>query len=433
MSRLGAILNFGWVAAPKAVGGVCLVLLNVHLISRMTRDNYAIYSLCLALLTLLSEGLFGAAVDMAVLKLSPLHLMDRPELSLAIERTALRFKLLVVGGLSLVMWLYSEPLSKFLFHQSGNAYLLGVVALAACCSIVLTSLLAHLQIRGQFYRYGWLDWLQMSAKYVGIAFVLWISPPYFSSIPPAGVLVWFAIAPALSVLCFGCWVGTSIFLRAADSKHWRSLLISQGKWMLVTLIVSMLVSKLDVFLLTSFSTMDEVAIYSGGQTLASIPLMLGTYLAIVLNPKVMPYGKAGRFFPLLRDVQLSLLCFGILVYAVVFTFREPITNRLLPDSFVGSQNVFLVLLPMTLAGMMSYPLTIAFLMYVRPRMLISMECLLLLPTLIAYCIAIPRYGALGAAVVTAVAGIVKSIIAQGAAFYWGQKSPLELGFPDASE
>lgn len=427
MSRLGAMLGFAWVASPKAMGGACLVLLNVHLISRMSREDYAVYSLCLTMLALLADGLFGAAMDMAVLKLSPLHLQDLPDTSLAIERTALRFKLAVVGSLSLLLLVGSVPLGEFLFHQAGYSYLIVIVALAACCSVALASFLVHLQIRGLFFQYGLLDWLQMATRYAGIACVLLIYFPNSVPVPPAGILLWFAAAPAIAIVGFGFWIGTSLFRPPIDGAQWRVTLIHQGKWMLATLVVSTLIAKLDVFMLTWLSSIDEVALYFGGQTLASIPIMLGTYLAIVLNPKVMPYCKAGKFFPLLRDVQLSLVLFGIAAYSLVYLFREPITTHVLPADFARSRDVFLVLLPMTLAGMISYPLTIAFLMYVRPHMLLQMECLILLPTVIGYAIAIPHYGAIGAAVVSATAGIVKTIIAQCAAFYWSHKSLQELG------
>jgi hypothetical protein len=58
--------------------------------------------------------------------------------------------------------------------------------------------------------------------------------------------------------------------------------------------------------------------------------------------------------------------------------------------------------------------------------LIRMECWILPFTLCAYVWIVPHYGAWGAAVVTASAGVIKTVVAQWIALRWAFNGPGDL-------
>ncbi len=428
MKSFRSTIDFVCVAAPKVVGGVCLVALNVSLMKWIGPDAYGIYSICLAALSLLSEGLFGAAIDMGVIRLAPIHLASNPIRALQIEQAALKLKLWIVGGLSLVLMLASIPLSKLLFHSDGDWYLIVLTCAAALGVLCFSSALLHFQIRGRFLRYGLLDAIQILIKFGGIAILVYCANRTNQPVRLGYVLIWFAVAPIFA--CGVFYFVSEISLRTLPGEvghRSRRELFEYAKWFFCTLVVSSVIARIDIFALTALGSIDEVGLYAAGQTIASIPILLGTYLGVILSPKVMPYCRDGSFLPLLCRVQLVLGVLSVLGYAIVLYRGQYIADLLLPTSFAPSSRIIFILLPATLAGMTSFPLTVSFLMFVRPRFLVTVDLILLPFLLLAFALAIPRHGAIGAAAVTTAFGILKTCLAQTAAFRLATKSPSELG------
>jgi hypothetical protein len=466
MKRIQSFIDFAMVAAPKVASGAFLIVLNIWLLRRLSPESYGTYTLCLAMIALLSEGLFGAALDMAAMRQSSLWYQENPERAIGVERAAVRLKIQVIGLLSGILFVFASPLGQALFHRNGTEPLFFLVSAAALGGLLLASALLHLQVRGRFWQYGSLDSLNGLIKFGGITLVLALHRPVSGEIDPSQLLLWFAVGPAVASLVFcltidsGLWAspksvvsenspqvnasevkdsGLSQKIYDAANRLWRSshpeyrgLLLDQAKWIFATLLISALVAKLDILLLAWMGSTQELGVYAGGQTISSIPILIGSYMGIVLNPKVMPACRNGNFFSLLRNVQLPLFAGCLVTYIIVFIFREHIRDDILPERFRASADIILILLPCTLASMTSYPLAITFLMFVSPRLLIYLECSMLVPLVLAYAVAIPCFGSWGAAVVTSVAGLIKTCVAQVAAFNLAQKSRIVPGLAVAS-
>lgn len=421
---LRSAIDLIFVAAPKLMGGISLVVINILLMKQVGVESFGAYSICLVLMGLLSEGLCGAAIDLGVMRMAPLYALTDPEKAQRFESAGLRLKLQIVGALSLVLLLASYPLKHYLFHGYSGWWLIPQVTIAALAITILTSALLHLQIRGRFATYGLVDATQMGVKFGGIGLLLFITQAQGTSPSVESVLCWFAIGPvvALGICAFKItWNEAPVH----PTNHPREELLRVVKWYLITLLLTSLTSKADTFLLSLLTGLNEVGVFSGALTISSIPLMLGSYLGIIFSPKVMPHCKAGTFKQLLTELQLALLLSSVAIYAIIFFYRAYLTEFLLPVAFRPSATLILILLPATLAGMTSYPLAVTFLMFVSPRFFLWLECILLPPFAIAYVIMITNYGALGAAIVTAILGITKTVIAQVMAFRWSQRPIIE--------
>jgi len=182
-----------------------------------------------------------------------------------------------------------------------------------------------------------------------------------------------------------------------------------------------LVSRLDIFLLSKWSTLSEVGIFSGGQVIAWVPVLIGTYLAVVLTPRIMPLAREGRFNAFYRKFQPPLLGACVLGYLLSLAAIPLIGPRLLPRSFMRSMPVISVLLPGALAGLATFPLTLSFVMFVRPKFLFFMDCISLPILMLLFFCVIPRYGAVGAAWVTSAANMIRAMVAQWMAWQWAQE------------
>jgi O-antigen/teichoic acid export membrane protein len=87
-----------------------------------------------------------------------------------------------------------------------------------------------------------------------------------------------------------------------------------------------------------------------------------------------------------------------------------IRQYVLPERYARSTGVFAILLPGALASTVSFPLSIAFVMFVRPSFLFKLELIILPITVVFYLMIIDPFGAVGAAWVTTVTRLVKAVI-----------------------
>lgn len=283
--------------------------------------------------------------------------------------------------------------------------------------LMLRSALVHLQVESKFALYGGLDLLHNVLKFGGIALLLWSA-----QVSPGAVLALFVFAPVSVCLLSLATVDRDMLRCVPSPPRVLRELLDVVKWSLLTFSFGAAISRLDIFLLSMRSTMAEVGLFSGGQVFAIIPEFLGTYLGVVLHPRIMPYCHSGQFFAFFRRFQLaSLACCGLL-YLLAVLSAETIAPYVLPTAFAPSAKLFLILLPGALAGLVTFPLTIAFLMFVRPKFLFTMDCLAAPVIIGLYLYAIQHHGALGAAWVTSASRCLRAAVAQVVAWRWARRT-----------
>jgi len=205
------------------------------------------------------------------------------------------------------------------------------------------------------------------------------------------------------------------FSRAIAGEIWR-----YGKWFLITFGLAAFISRLDILLLARWRSLAEVGIFSAGQTIAWVPQLIGTYLAVLFTPRIMPLVKAGRFYNFFRKFQPALLIGCALTYAIFLFLAPSAGHKLLPSKYKQSLGIIQLLLPGAFSGLATFPLTIGFIMFLRPKFLFVMDCAALPILLVLYYWAIGSYGAPGAALVTTAANLSRAAIAQVMAWKWAR-------------
>ena len=403
------------IAAPKVMAGVSTFAINLALMRRFSVVQFGILMLCSTVI-LLSDTILGSSLDLAVLRLAPLeHGRDEP-LCLAIQKTGIFLKagvgLLYCLAIAVCAW------SSGLLREAGASELLIATCVAVLTLLLLRSAQVHAQIARRFYLYGLLDSLQLIVEFGGISALILLGRAnlprvlfLFALGPLSGFALWRAIAGRE---LFSAFSGTYSDLAA---KLWR-----YGRWFLLTFGLANLLSRLDIFLLSKWSTLNEVGIFSAGQFIAWVPVLVGTYLAVVLTPRIMPLTRDGRFNAFYRKFQPALLGLCLLGYLVSFVAIPLVGPRLLPRAFARSMPIISVLLPGALAGFATFPLTLSFIMFVRPKFFFFMDCVSFPLLVLAFYYMIPRYGALGAAWITSTANLTRAAVAQWMAWQWSSES-----------
>jgi len=396
--------EFLWIAFPKGFAGVGAILLNFVILGCLGTEAMGAYSLCMAGI-LLADGVFGSAFDVAVLKLATLARKSDPDKSYNLERSAFLLKLAMVLCASLVVFCFSRPISLLFFHNDSSINLIMSGCLAAVGLLSMRSIQAHLQIDQRFAEYGGLDFAHSCLRFGGIGLVLWLLPPN----PTALILV---VASAALIVFFvsATTIGQKMFHSAPGLGKASWELTEFVRWSLLTSGIGTLGRQVDVFLLSSRTDLAEVGIFSGGMIFSVIPDMFGMYLCVILSPRIMRYLQEGTFFQFFRRVQQALLVGAVVALVFGLLGVEFVRQYLLPSQYERSAYVLAILWPGSLAVMVSFPLAITFIMFVRPTFLFKLELIILPLTVIFYLVAIDRYGAIGAAWVTTISRLLKSII-----------------------
>jgi len=395
--------DFLCIALPKIAGGALVFGLNLVLLSYFGVEQYGVYGLCMAGI-LLADAVLGGAFDLAVLRFGQASTAaDARDDSTAIERAALRLKLGAAAALGIALIAFSWWSSSS--HDAWH--LVALSCLVVLAMLALRSVLVHLQLRQRFIVYGAIDLLHIGAKFGAIAILLAVTSP---GVP--WLLILLATGPLMAALVGAGIAGRHLFdLQAVPWRRYRDLL-DLTKWYLATVALGAFIGRADILALGLLGTLGQAGTFSSGQVIASIPELLGNYLAVVLTPRIIPYARSGELRRLFTMVQVALLVAGLVGYGLALVIWADTMPMVLPPRHLPAAQIALILLPGTLAAMITVPLALPIVMLWRKTMILRMDCIVAPVLLIAYAIVIPRHGASGAAWVTCAGCLVRSAIVQ---------------------
>lgn len=384
------LLEVAFVAAPKFLTGALTVALNAALLRYLGPSEYGVFALCAAAIVLF-DSIVGAAVDNSMFKLVQAERHLGAAHGLAIQRSALAVKaLLWVAGCA-VVGAFAGEVSRRWFHQEGREGLMGLVLLAAGCVLVFRSLLAHWQMRERFLAYGGIDLTHTFLKFGSIAALLAMA----GRAEVETLVGLLALAPAVVVA--GAFVaGAFPLLPLRPDGAGMRRVAGEARWFLLTYGLSVVLSRLDLFLLAALSTIEEVGIYSGGQVFAVIPEMVGSLLSVVFVPRIYAFWRAGRLAAHGRTLALAGIALAAAVMGAAWLAR-PALAAIFPPAFQSSLAVFLILLPGYLGSMVAFPLVIPFLMFASPRAIFVLDVVTLPAVVALYAWLISTHGAVGMA------------------------------------
>lgn len=406
------LLQMACVTIPKGLGGVLTIVLNGVLLARMTPAEFGVYSVCLTLV-ILAEAVLGTAIDMSAVKIASAYSRCDMQRVVAVEQWAIIVKLGVSALTLSTLLAFAASASQALFHRH-DPILLALTLSVAAGVLMMRSLSTHLQLRQRFGAYASLELLAQALRVCGIAAVLmWFDPS-------AEMLIWAALAGTLLSLIGG------LQITQLRWQHW-CLEWSDGKeflrtlrWMLATIAFSSLLSRIDLLLLTRWSSIEQVGVFAAAQLFALIPEMLGLWLTVVFSPRVVPARADGTLLRLMARVQICLGAFALVVGFGAWILLQSGAIGL-PASYGQSTEVLMPLLIGALTGMLALPVTMPYLLFTRPRFTLAFDLLSLPLLVLVYHWAISESGAVGAAWVSGGTRIIKAVVLQASAWWWARQ------------
>lgn len=403
--------DFLIVGTAKLLNGAASFFIRVYTVRFLDPVAYGVLSLGLNCL-MLFDALVGSALDVGTMALLTSGKPCDTAGVQPIEKASIRLKLAMGLTLMMLLGMSGEWLGQQFLHGPGGRDFFLNLAVGGTCILLVRSAQLYFQARMRFVVFAAIDIMHSSLRILFVGLVLWLE-----SAPATKILACYAAAAAVVAAVFFIYGNVAAGWRKV-SPSWsdgRAVLRSSAPVM-ASVGVSSIVSRLDVLLLALRGTPVQLGLYSAALTIATIPEIIGAYLSPVMLPRILPAYRAGAFRPLYR--RFHLITFALLgaVLAVAFVAGKPLLGLFLPLKYQPSISMVLILIPGTLAVASFLPLTLNFLLMVRPRTFLIVDSVAIPILAACYYILTPVHGALAAAWITVVHRFVKSAIVQSRAY-----------------
>jgi O-antigen/teichoic acid export membrane protein len=400
------------VGASKLLGGVTLVGLNVWIARTLPPAEYGMFAFGVSTILLL-DGALGAAIDLAVLKSAAASAEPA-----SYERGGLVLKALALGAAGVVAAIAGDAFGWLAFDAPGGRALFLLTVTAAGGLLLLRSAQTHCQLTAAFGRFGTFDVAHTSLRVALVCAVIGLGV----ASPIVVIACYAAAAVAAGAVAVARTIGAPSASALADTARlgelWRFVRMAGA-----TFAVGAVVGRLDLLALAVAGTPHDLGVYSAALALATVPELLGTYLAPAFTPRAVAYRDDVRFEGMFKRTQGALIAVAACVLAAGWLFAGPLVSTALPESYAGSIPLLPVLLVAGLAAFVTFPLALNFVMCASPRTFLLMDGLTAPALLAAYLVAAKFSGAFGVACVTAASRAGKATYIQAVAARLAAGSP----------
>ncbi len=399
------------VGTAMLLNGAVSFFIRLYTVRFLDPAEYGALSLGLNCL-LMFDALAGSALDLGTMGLLTGGKRCDTLRIQPVEKAAIRLKLGLGGAVAAFFALAGEWLGYGFLHAAGGRAFFMLVTAAGAGILLVRSAQLYFQARLRFRVFGAID-----LTHAGLRLTLVCAVLYSGAASALAILGCYALAAAGVIAAF--------FVYGYRAAEWgkvraavpdvRAVLRSSAPIM-TSLSVSSVVSRLDVFMLALFSSPTELGLYGAALTVATIPEILGSYLAPVFLPSILPACKAGTFVAFFKRFHAIAYAAVGMMLAGALVAGKPAMALFLPARYTPSIGLVLVLLPGTLAAASFFPLTLNFLMLTRPRTFLLVDGIAAPLLVAAYFLLLPAYGALAAAWIGCVHRAAKAVVVQSRAY-----------------
>lgn len=323
---------------------------------------------------------------------------------------ALKRKVINLAIVFIVLIIGARPIAAYLLHDEDLFFCIYIVIVTCAFSLFITALRSVLQGRLQFKKY-FISVTVWSVVWCGsILFIETIDKlTFFSSILAS------AISGIVNLLLCIYLVDLNInqlkIFRNIDECTRRSF-NNFGYWMLLWALFSVLQSKLDVFMLATFTSSEEVSYYDIATKVIKPILMIVSSYAQVLNPQFASIPRA-RLRKKMNEIIRIILLFSIGIIGCIF-----LVGPVIHIVFGHKYDMSIFPARLLFIAIIFYIWTVPFnsVLYALNKVYIFTLAAFggLIVTAIGDYLLLKNYGAIGAAVTYIVAQVVGLVVAIGA-------------------
>jgi len=366
-------------------------VIAIILIRGLSKFDYGLYTNFIAVMGLIT-GVIGSTLNYITVRNGAEYISIHKKVPSRIYGTNFLFQILLSVFLLIIITPNSLELSRFFFGSNlySKAILLG--GIAAVGFILIETARTMFQTSEKFKKYGILKIIKQLALLIGI-FLLWkINKLDFQSV----AFLWAGILFVLGT-------GLFFFVRKWVSFSFRIEQIKEflggASWLLVYFIFLDLLSRLGVFMLSKFRSVEEVAVYGVAFRYYSLMLLLLGSINAVFLPKLSKIEyrdteKQKKFTD--RWVRLSSLT--IIPIGILAVCSKPLMNFLNGPGYTDSVFLFQLFCISMVISLMFSPIANILIARKEYSFLAVLGFVALVLNFIGNYLFIPVYGAIGATI-----------------------------------
>jgi len=354
----------------------------------------------------------GDPLDLDVVRRVPPILAADPHRAVQAWRAAQQIRTGLAAAVFALAVLLAVPIARVFLHDREWSTAVVLAGGAAAFEFVYRGYLADCQSRERFDRLLLLEGALQGFRIVSVT-ALWIGGALTASS--------FLAAYLLSALCV-CLMAYVLsdaarrrlrtFSAEASLETWRYV-----RWVAPALMVSAVVERLDIFLLTSLRGPAEAGFYGALMPLLLVPEMVMGFAMVVLQPRVADLAKHGGGLELWSSVCRLTVPLSAVASLVVFLFAEPLIRMTIGPAYLQSVPVFKLLFVAVMCWFAVVPVALSFVVMMQPRATLVICLFQAVVVGTAGFLLIPAYGATGAAVSVFVMRLLTGVVICGAAYH----------------
>lgn len=325
---------------------------------------------------------------------------------------SIRRKLFNLVIVFIVLVLFAKPIAAYWLHDSSKYHYIYLIILTCAFSLLVSALRAVLQGRLEFKRYFISVVIWNAVWACTIVIMVLINKLTVASSIIAGIISGIVnLFLCINLVELDC--KKVIYTKKIDTAI-KKKFNNFGNWMLLWALFAILQSKLDVFMLASFTTTEQVSYYDIASKVVKPILMVISAYAQVLNPQFASISETGLKDKIRTVAKFVGLVSGLIIIAIIavrpaikIIFGNKYDNSILPAQMLLFAIIFYI---------WTVPFNSALYALNKPYVFTLAALIGLIVTAVGDFLLLGKYGVIGAASTYIAAQIVGLIVAGGAYF-----------------
>lgn len=363
-------------------------LFTILLFRNLSLSDFGYFSALMSFL-LLTTDLADLGIGSSLSSFLPPMELTKERL-LSFLHTAFNLQLFIILAVGLPIFIFSDNLSRLLFHSKDYTLLLRITDIGIITTITVNFAINALTARQKFQKAAVIGVLSGALR---LLFLLTLI--YFTAVNLQNTVLMQTLAQGI-LLIAAFWFLKIKFLKVKTEKRDMKILFNFAIFLGIARGLTAIASRLDVLMLISLKNATEAGIYSTAAKVISIyPLLAGSFSA-VLAPRIAHIGSHGELSLFLKKAILATAGL-MLTTLVMIIIAYPFITVLFGQKAAPAVEVFRWLLVSMIFFVASIPpVTLSIYYLKKPHILTVNSILQLLIVFIGNLYFIPRYSRLGA-------------------------------------
>ncbi len=394
----------GVVFAGNIISTVLSIVATILIARNLGPVNYGVLAIYLSIYTTIL-GLTDFGLGTTAVKLISSNLEKNPHKANTFMKMIIAMELVAGVVVALVGLIFSASIANAL----GGEHLLFPVRMAFLASVFASTgafIGPFLTAHQQFFKNAAFGALTSLFKTLGVVALFMVMALNLNN-----VIIFYT---CINIIAF--FIGLLIVPKGymekttkTENKKAFKEIFHFSKWILLSYFASVIASRLDVFLLSSFKGSEEVGLYAAAQQLAQImPLFIGA-ISTVLLPRVSKMKTKKEFKSYAKKVLLGSIAIDLALIPVL-VFADVLVQLIFGAKFDGSIVLFKILLVGFMCAVVVNPISLIFYAKNKPKILTGINYATLVITVALNLILIPRFGATGAAIGFLISNVISMLI-----------------------